>query len=98
MPATGNGEQTFCRTDTEAPLSFHPETEEGATQHLTQTPHQVQEEHHALKCQRLAMCAQVPSEWAGPPELRLPREGVLLGTGVARAGFLGDRGDLDSKE
>lgn len=62
------------------------------TQHLTQTLHQVQEEHYALKCQRLAVCTHVPSEWAGPPELRLPRGGVLLETGAVRAGFLGDEG------
>ena len=57
MQATGHGEQTFCSTDSEAPLSLHPETQGGDTQHLTQTLHQVQEEHYALKCQRLAVCA-----------------------------------------
>ena len=92
MQATGHGEQTFCSTDSEAPLSLHPETQGGDAQHLTQTLHQVQEEHYALKCQRLAVCAQVPSEWAGPPELRRPRGRVLLETGAVRAGFLGDEG------
>ena len=92
MQATGHEEQTFCSTDSEAPLSLHPETQGGDTQHLTQTLHQVQEEHYALKCQRLAVCAQVPSEWAGPPELRRPRGRVLLETGAVRAGFLGDEG------